>query len=155
MKKLLNEWRQYLKEQEMSQEDFRKMQVGKYAEAMNDLLDQDRSDLTKSEFPEEIVGTFALSGFATLVGLAMEYIPNQVDDFIAKYEKDPKGATEDVLAVSLPRLADLDYKFIGPEYYDDSHYTQKLMDYYDKARKSRKIKMDMPVDTGQMGGGYK
>lgn len=148
---MLTEWRQFLKEQEMSQEDFRKMQVGKYAEAMNDLLDQDRSELAKTEYPDEILGTFVLDGFTTLVGLAMEYIPNQVDDFIAKYEKDPKGATEDVLAVSLPRLADLDYKIIGPEYYDDSHYTQKLMDYYDKASKSEKIAMDMPIDTGRPG----
>ena len=152
---MLTEWRQFLKEQEMSQEDFRKIQVGKYAEAMNDLLDQDRSDLDLSGFPEEIVGTFALRGLATLVGLAMEYIPNQVDDFIARYKKDPEVATEDVLAISLPKLADLDFKFIGPVYYDDSHYADRLSNYYNKARESGKIKMDMPVDTGQMGGGYK
>ena len=152
---MLIEWRQFLKEQEMSQKEFTEMQVGKYAEAMNDLLDQDRSDLKKSEFPEEIVGTFALSGFATLVGLAMEYIPNQVDDFIERYKKDPKVATEDILAISLPKLADLDFKFIGPVYYDDSHYADRLSNYYNKARESGKIKMDMPVDTGQMGGGYK
>lgn len=151
MKKLLTEWRQFLKEQEMSQKEFTEMQVGKYAEAMNDLLDQDRSDLKKSEFPEEIVGTFALSGFATLVGLAMEYIPNQVDDFIERYKKDPKVATEDILAISLPKLAELDFKFIGPGYYDDSHYTDRLSNYYDKARESGKIAMDMPIDTGRPG----
>ena len=149
MKKLLNEWRQFLKEQEMSQEDFRKMQVGKYAEAMNDLLDQDRSDLKNSKFPEDIVGTFALSGFATLVGLAMKYIPNQVDDFIERYKKDPKVATEDVLAISLPELADLDFKFIGPGYYDDSHYTDRLSNYYNKARESGKIEMDISLIKGQ------
>lgn len=148
---MLTEWRQFLKEQEMSQEDFRKMQVGKYAEAMNDLLDQDRIDLEQSKFREDIVGTFALSGFATLVGLAMEYIPNQVDDFIARYEKDPKVATEDILAISLPKLADLDFKFIGPVDYDDSHYTDRLSNYYDKAKESGKIKMDMDIDTGRPG----
>lgn len=150
MKKLLTEWRQFLKEQEqeMSQEDFRKMQVDKYAEAMNDLLDQDRSELAKTEYPDELKNTVGLSGFGTLVGLVMKFIPNQLDDFIAKYEKDPKGATEDVLAVSLPKLADSDFKYIGPGYYDDSHYTEKLEDYYYKARKSapRKIRLDMPID---------
>ena len=148
MKKMLTEWRQFLKEQEMSQEDFRKMQVGKYAEAMNDLLDQDRSELAKTEYPDELNNTVGLSGFGTLVGLVMKFIPNQLDDFIAKYEKDPKGATEDVLAVSLPRLADLDYKLIGPEYYDDSYHAGKLVDYYQKARESapRKIRIDMPID---------
>ena len=158
MKKMLTEWRQFLKEQEMSQEDFRKMQVGKYAEAMNDLLDQDRKEISqflkqkrtkdyklgRSLESDDVIdfgieGTDALDGFGALIGLAIKFIPNQVDDFIAKYKKDPKGVAEDILAVSLPKLADNDFEYIGPGYYDDSHYTEKLMDYSDKARRSGKI----------------
>ena len=43
MKKMLTEWRQFLKEQEMSQEEFRKMQVGKYAEVMKKLFAKDQA----------------------------------------------------------------------------------------------------------------
>ena len=137
MKKLLTEWRQFLKEQEqeMSQEDFRKMQVGKYAEVMKKLFAEDQALLNGPE-GADVRGSRALEGFTTFIGMAMKLQPDlDVEKMVEMYENDDDAVVKKTMEI-LPQIAEK-YDDLPEDYLEDSEYAVRLKQFHDFAAPNR------------------
>ena len=140
MKKLLNEWRQFLKEQEMSQEDFRKMQVGKYAEVMKKLFAEDQA-LLKGPDAADVRGTLALQGFTTFIGMVMKLQPElDVAKMVEMYKNDDDAVVKKTMEI-LPQIAEK-YDDLPEDYLEDSDYALRLKVMHDLAAPNRFLSMD-------------
>ena len=106
MKKMLTEWRQFLKEQEMSQED-------KYMKVMDQLFAEDQVRLSKPD-GSDVRGTMVLDGFTAFIGMAMKLQPElDVEKMVKMYENDYKAAREKVEEI-LPQIIEI-YGSADPE----------------------------------------
>ena len=140
MKKLLNEWRQFLKEQEMSQEDFRKMQVGKYAEVMKKLFAEDQA-LLKGPDAADVRGTLALQGFTTFIGMVMKLQPElDVAKMVEMYKNDDDAVVKKTMEI-LPQIAEK-YDDLPEDYLEDRDYALRLKAMHDLAAPNRFLSMD-------------
>ena len=140
MKKLLTEWRQFLKEQEMSQEDFRKMQVGKYAEIMKELFAKDQA-LLKGPDAADVRGTLALEGFTTFIGMVMKLQPDlDVEKMVEMYKNDDDAVVKKTMEI-LPQIAER-YDDRPEDYLEDSDYAMRLKEFHDLAAPNRFLSME-------------
>jgi len=99
MKKMLTEWRQFLKEEEMSQKD-------KYMKVMDQLFAEDQVRLSKPD-GSDVRGTLVLDGFTAFIGMAMKLQPElDVEKMVKMYENDYKAAREKVEEI-LPQIIDI------------------------------------------------
>ena len=140
MKKLLTEWRQFLKEQEMSQEDFRKMQVGKYAEIMKELFAKDQA-LLKGPEGADVRGTRALEGFTTFIGMAMKLQPDlDVEKMVEMYKNDDDAVVKKTMEI-LPQIAEK-YDDLPEDYLEDRDYIMRLKEFHNLAAPNRFLSME-------------
>lgn len=142
MKKLLTEWRQFLKEQEqeMSQEDFRKMQVGKYAEIMKELFAKDQA-LLKGPDAADVRGTLALEGFTTFIGMVMKLQPDlDVEKMVEMYKNDDDAVVKKTMEI-LPQIAER-YDDRPEDYLEDSDYIMRLKEFHNLAASNVFLSME-------------
>jgi hypothetical protein len=99
MKNMLTEWRQFLKEEEMSQKD-------KYMKVMDQLFAEDQVRLSEPD-GSDVRGTRVLDGFTSFIGMAMKIQPNlDVEKTVEMYKNDYKAAREKVEEI-LPQIIDI------------------------------------------------
>jgi len=140
MKKMLTEWRQYLKEQEMSQEDFRKIQVGKYAEGMKKLFAEDQA-LLKGPDAADVRGTLALEGFTTFIGMVMKLQPDlDVAKMVEMYKNDNDAVVKKTMEI-LPQIAER-YDDRPEDYLEDRDYIMRLKEFHDLAASNSFLSME-------------
>jgi hypothetical protein len=140
MKKMLTEWRQFLKEQEMSQEDFRKIQVGKYAEVMKKLFAEDQA-LLKGPDAEHVRGTLALEGFTTFIGMVMKIQPDlDVEKMVEMYKNDDDAVVKKTMEI-LPQIVER-YDDRPEDYFEDLDYVMRLKEFHNLAASNSLLSME-------------
>ena len=99
MKKMLTEWRQFLKEEGMDQKD-------KYIKVMDQLFAEDQERLSKPD-GFDVRGTMVLDGFTAFVGMAMKLQPDlNTTKMVKMYENDDKTVREKVEEI-LPQIIEI------------------------------------------------
>ena len=142
---MLTEWRQFLKEQEMSQEEFRKMQVGKYAEVMKKLFAKDQA-LLKGPDAADVRGTLALEGFTTFIGMAMKLESElegselDVEKTVEMYKNDHDAVVKKTMEI-LPQIAER-YDDRPEDYLEDRDYIMRLKEFHDLAASNVFLSME-------------
>jgi len=140
MKKLLIEWRQFLNEQEMSQEDFRKVQVDKYAEVMKKLFAEDQA-LLKGPNGGDMRGTMALEGFTTFIGMAMKLQPElDAEKMVEMYQNDDDAVVKKTMEI-LPYIA-ARHDDRPEDGLTDFDYAARLQEMHDLAATNRFLSME-------------